>query len=71
MYYVETMIDGILHYKTTPHGNWIPISIEVLSQRVVKAEKRVSLLKDQLQEAKSIPKLTSEALGQLFTGKSN
>jgi len=54
MYYAEKMINGILHYKTTPYGDWKPKSIESLSNRVVKAEKKVQELKRKLQEWENI-----------------
>lgn len=42
MYYTEKVINGILHYKTTPTGKWKPVSIEELTRRVVSAEKTLS-----------------------------
>ena len=42
MYYVEKVINGVLHYKTTPNGKWKPISVEELTKRVVEAERTLS-----------------------------
>jgi hypothetical protein len=42
MYYVEKVINGVLHYKTTPNGKWKPVSTEVLTKRVIEAENTVS-----------------------------
>ena len=39
MYYEEKVIDGVLHYKTTPSGKWKPLSLEALTKRVINAEK--------------------------------
>jgi len=50
MYYAEKMIDGILHYKTTPDGDWNPMSIQELSRRVVKAERECQEMGERLVE---------------------
>jgi len=39
MYYIEKVINGVLHYKTTPKRKWEPLSLEALTRRVVIAEK--------------------------------
>lgn len=39
MYYAEKVIDGVLHYKTTPRGQWIPYTQEELSQMVIELKK--------------------------------
>lgn len=41
MYLDEKLINGILHYRTDPNGEWKPYTIEELSARIVKAEKRI------------------------------
>lgn len=38
MYYVEKVINGVLHYKTTPNCKWKPISVEELTRRLVASE---------------------------------
>ena len=39
MYYVESTIDGKLHYKNSPKGKWIEFTVEMLNKRIVDAEK--------------------------------
>lgn len=41
MYYKEEIINGILHYKTTPNGEWQEVSKETLSIRTKEAETKV------------------------------
>jgi hypothetical protein len=38
MYYEEKLINGLLHWRGTPDGEWVPVSAERLSSRVVKTE---------------------------------
>ena len=35
MYYEEKMIDGIIHYRGTPDGEWTPYTLKELSSRYV------------------------------------
>jgi len=65
MYYAEKMINGILHYKNTPNGEWKPKSIESLSDRVVKAEKKVQELERQLKEWEN---MSAEDMGEMIAG---
>lgn len=39
MYYVEKSINGKLHYKNLPKGEWIEFSVEKLNKRIVDLEK--------------------------------
>lgn len=41
MYYKEEIINGILHYKLTPNGEWQEVSKETLSKRTKEAEAKV------------------------------
>lgn len=38
MYYDETVINGVLHIRTTPEGEWRPMTLRSLTSRLVKAE---------------------------------
>lgn len=38
MYYEEKLIDGILHWRGTPDGEWQIIPAEKLGERVIAAE---------------------------------
>ena len=33
MFYQEKMIDGIMHFRTDPNGEWRPYTLESLSSR--------------------------------------
>lgn len=50
MYYQEKMINGVLHYRNTPHGEWVKLSPEVLSKRVLRAEKEATMAKNLIGE---------------------
>jgi len=34
MFYQEQLIDGVLHYRHSPKGEWIPFTLKQLSERV-------------------------------------
>lgn len=34
MYYAEKIIDGVLHFKTTPNGKWKEFSKQSLTDRI-------------------------------------
>ena len=38
MYYDEKVINGILHWRNTPDGNWIPFSSFQLTKMYLKAK---------------------------------
>lgn len=40
MYYSEKVISGILHFRTTPDGEWKPFTLEGLTQRLTEAVER-------------------------------
>lgn len=42
MYYKEKMINGILHYKCSPKGEWHEFSIEKLSERIIKMQNAIN-----------------------------
>tara|TARA_R100000951_G_scaffold116765_1_gene130548 strand:+ start:7557 stop:7715 length:159 start_codon:yes stop_codon:yes gene_type:complete len=41
MYYVEWLIDGELHYKNSPKGQWLKFTSRMLNDRIVELEKRL------------------------------
>lgn len=41
MYYAEKIINGILHCKTTPKGEWRELSKESLTDRIVRMEQQL------------------------------
>lgn len=48
MYYAEEIINGVLCYKTTPDGDWTPLSLTVLTERLTDAKKLINDLQNQL-----------------------
>jgi len=54
MYYKEKIINGILHYKTTPEGEWKEVSKETLSKRLQEAETKVLKLTEIIEKIKII-----------------
>jgi hypothetical protein len=41
MYYVESLIDGELHYKNSRRGQWFKFTSSMLNDRIVELEKRL------------------------------
>lgn len=39
MYYYELVINGVLHYRTTPRGKWKEMSPKALTQRILDLER--------------------------------
>lgn len=44
MYYDEQIINGVLHWRGTPNGEWIPKNLHQLTERIVELEARIKLL---------------------------
>ena len=60
MYYVEQVIDGVLCYRTQPHGKWHAVSREAMQKRMLAAEQKVLMVEAKLNEI-------GEKLKSLFT----
>lgn len=41
MYYVESLIDGELHYKNLRGGQWIKFDSKMLNNRITELEERL------------------------------
>jgi len=41
MYYVEMLIDGQLHYRNTPQGQWVEFTSKMLNDRIIELEARL------------------------------
>ena len=41
MYYVERLMDGELHYKNSPRGQWHKFTSKMLNDRIVELEERL------------------------------
>ena len=61
MYYEEKIIDGIMHYRTNPKGQWKAYTIQELSNRYADMNKEFEDLVIRFNEA------TKEALTHDFT----
>lgn len=44
MYYEEKLIDGVLHWRGAPDGEWLPVPASKLSQRVLDAEQSIQAI---------------------------
>jgi len=51
MYYEEKMIDGVLHWRGTPDGEWTPVSSQELSKRLALAHADREAMRKVLQNA--------------------
>jgi hypothetical protein len=49
MYYIESIIDGILCCKTSPHGDWRPLSQKNLTSKIVQLEEKLTQLMNKLE----------------------
>lgn len=47
MYYEEKVVDGILHYRTHPDVEFIPFSIEALTNKYLMAKEEIEYLRRQ------------------------
>jgi hypothetical protein len=41
MYYEEGILNSVLHYRTTPEGEWYPVSPERLTAIIVQLRKDI------------------------------
>ena len=39
MHYEEKVINGILHHRSTPRGEWVPFTVEQLTKKVKELKK--------------------------------
>lgn len=44
MYYQEQVINGILHYRSSPNSDWIPMSKEKLTKKVLDLKEKINNL---------------------------
>jgi hypothetical protein len=44
MYYEEKVIDGVLHYRMTPKGNFTPMSAIALTTKLLNAREKIKKL---------------------------
>ena len=50
MYYEESVIDGVLHFKTTPKSPWIPFSKVLLTSKYVASQLVINELTEQVEQ---------------------
>ena len=50
MYYQEQVIDGVLHYKTTPDSSWIPFSATSMTSKYVCSQMLVNELTETVEQ---------------------
>lgn len=46
MYYKEKMIDGVLNYRYTPNGKWIPFTLQEVTNKYLEAKYYLECVKD-------------------------
>lgn len=42
MYYEEKIVNGVLCSRTSPHGNFVPLSAEKLTKKVLDMQQRLN-----------------------------
>jgi hypothetical protein len=50
MYYDEKLINGVLHYRIDPKGDWLPVSPEEITRRLINSTAESFRLIEALQE---------------------
>ena len=45
MYYDEKVIDGILHCRGTPKGEWRPVSSDELNRKLIECKAQLAILR--------------------------
>ena len=65
MFYEEQIINGVLMFRHTPDGEWVPYSIEDMSKRIVDIESLNEALRLQLGKAQK----ESEECGYMMGNK--
>ena len=50
MYYEESVIDGVLHYKTTPTSPWMPFSPTLMTNKYVASQMIVNELTERVEQ---------------------
>ena len=50
MYYEESVIDGVLHYKTTPISPWLPFSTTSMTNKYVSSQIVIKELTEQVEQ---------------------
>ena len=53
MYYSEKWINGRLHFKTTPDGDWKEFTLEMYAKRVIEREQEILSLNCDIEKEKS------------------
>jgi hypothetical protein len=54
MYFAEKIIDGILHFKTTPNGWWKMYTHEMYMEKITLLEAELQSAKDTIEYLSSI-----------------
>ena len=52
MYHVEKIINGVLCFKSTPNGEWIPFSVQEITRRLKQTK---TSLKNMIEIVEEIP----------------
>jgi hypothetical protein len=50
MYYEQSVIDGVLHYKTTPTSSWMPFSAISMTNKYVCSQIVIKELTEQVEQ---------------------
>jgi hypothetical protein len=54
MFYQEQIQDGVLCWRNSPDGAWQPFTVEELTKRIRKMEKRLHYMLDQLMKGEVV-----------------
>ena len=69
MYYEESIIDGILHYRTNPNGKWESFSLTTMANKYVCSQIMINDLTEQVEQlivdGNDIPSIDSDKLSMI------
>lgn len=56
MYYEEKVIDGVLNYRKSPTGEWIPMTPQQLTTKIMYVKSELKVIEGTLESIKTILK---------------
>lgn len=62
MFHEEKIINGVLMWRSTPNGEWLPVSLEVVTKRLIEERELARQLQQRVEELSGPPAFLVEAL---------
>ena len=65
MYYEEKIINGVLHTRTNPYGEWCECSKEGLTERLIELRATISKLENKMESNEDLLRSLKSALNTI------